>query len=217
MVYGVAACSRIQPQPDPSAPVLTLIRNSTGMGDTTGSWFITNPEISDFTICHGNTCRYISRTSLNDTEWNPVSGLFSTPANTPAGERERVRKAVALLEAVVGEKTGTSNDKAENFKGMGESGQMDCVDESTNTSVYLILLQNAGLLHWHTVDRRASRGLLSLQPPHFTAVLREKQSSERYAVDSWFLDNGEPPYIVPLSVWKGGWKPGFGAESVIGK
>ena len=148
MVYGVAACSRIQPQPDPSAPVLTLIRNSTGIGDTTGSWFITNPEISDFTICHGNTCRYISRTSLNDTEWNPVSGLFSTPANTPAGERERV---AGSTEAGVRAR-GTS---------IGSARPWLCWRQLSGKKPELQMIKRKTLKEWV----RAARWIASMNPP----------------------------------------------------
>jgi len=84
---------------------------------------------------------------------------------------------------------------------------MDCVDESTNTMVYLTMLQNSNLLHWHTVEHRVSRGIMSFQLPHFTAVIRDGESGIKYAVDSWFLDNGQPPFIVPIDEWQAGWKP----------
>ena len=208
LVLGFSAgCGDIRPSSGSDAPAIKLVRNRKDMGDMSGALFISHPVYSDFSVCHGHTCRYISRTSLDDDEWKTVTDLFNIPSSSPADERERVRVAVARLETLIGTKVGTSNDKAENFEGIGESGQMDCVDESTNTSVYLTMLQNARVLRWHAVDHRVSRGLLGLQAPHFTAVLREKHNNKRYAVDSWFLDNGEPPYIVPLSLWKKGWKP----------
>jgi hypothetical protein len=43
--------------------------------------------------------------------------------------------------------------------------------------------------------------------PHTTAVIEETASGDRYAVDSWFLDNGQPPYIARLEVWKAGGAP----------
>jgi len=43
--------------------------------------------------------------------------------------------------------------------------------------------------------------------PHTTAVIQEKSNFEKYAVDSWYQDNGEDPFIVPLANWKAGWKP----------
>ena len=87
---------------------------------------------------------------------------------------------------------------------------MDCVDEANNSTVYLSMLQNDGLLLWHRVGPRISRGLSRMLPPHFTATIVEDESGARFAVDSWFRDNGEPPYIVSLPDWRHGWTPDTG-------
>jgi hypothetical protein len=64
------------------------------------------------------------------------------------------------------------------------------------------------LLVWHAPHGLAHRGLLLIGGwPHTTAVMRERESGEAFAVDSWFLDNGEPPYIVSLAEWREGWRP----------
>ena len=39
---------------------------------------------------------------------------------------------------------------------------------------------------------------------HWAAIIRDTRDDRRYAVDSWFLDNGEPPYVQPLEDWKSG-------------
>jgi hypothetical protein len=59
----------------------------------------------------------------------------------------------------------------------------------------------------HRVDQRATRGWFILGWPHTTAVVSETGSDVQWAVDSWFLDNGEPPFILPLDVWRNGWEP----------
>ena len=82
---------------------------------------------------------------------------------------------------------------------------MDCIDEATNSTVYLRLLKNAGLLHFHSQAYRLSRG--GLIRPHNTATIIEIESNTHYAVDSWFGHNGEQPVIIPLTLWKSGWKP----------
>jgi hypothetical protein len=84
---------------------------------------------------------------------------------------------------------------------------MDCIDESINTTTYLRMLEREQLLRWHTVEDRATRGWFIRGWPHTTAVIRDRKTGELYAVDSWFEDNGEPPHIVPLDKWKGGWDP----------
>ena len=133
--------------------------------------------------------------------------FFNSAENTSEQEREQIRATIGMVEDIVGKKTGTTNDKGKNFQGLELERQMDCIDESTNTTVYLTMLQGDILLHWHVVDYRTSRGIFSHQAPHFTAVIRDTQSDVRYAVDSWFLDNGKPPFIVPLDIWEMGRKP----------
>lgn len=107
--------------------------------------------------------------------------------------------------------TGTWRDKGGTFNG-GE-GQMDCIDESINTTLYLTMLQKFGLMRLHRVEDRATRGWFLAGWPHTTAVIseiamnRENGTYRLWAVDSWFLDNGEPPFILPLETWKAGWEP----------
>ena len=84
---------------------------------------------------------------------------------------------------------------------------MDCVDEATNTSVYLRMLENAGVLTWHTTASRMSRGIFQGQAPHNTATMIDTQTQIRYAVDSWFYENGKAPVIINLDKWMSGWEP----------
>ncbi|MGD8742597.1 MAG: hypothetical protein PVH46_04175 [Granulosicoccaceae bacterium] len=111
------------------------------------------------------------------------------------------------MEQIIGEKTGTDIDRAGTFEHLGEEGQLDCIDESTNTTFYLMMLVNDGLIRWHSVEDRSSRGFFLRGWPHTTAVIRDRHSDTQYAVDSWFLDNGKPPYIIPLEKWEDGWEP----------
>ena len=87
--------------------------------------------------------------------------------------------------------------------GAGQPGQLDCISESRNTTTYLRLLEAEGLLQWHTVEERQVRHPLIFNV-HWSAVIRERTSGERFAVDSWFLDNGKPPFIQPLEDWLSG-------------
>lgn len=168
--------------------------------------FIAHPRPEHFSICYGYTCAEVDYLSLKHDQWAIISQLL-TDAQTPEQELQAIRAAVARLEKISGELTGTDQDRGRNLSGWGLSGQMDCIDESTNTTVYLTMMQVQGLLRWHTVEPRVSRGLGSLQAPHFTAVVRQIETRQLYAVDSWFLDNGEPPFVVPLAEWKSGWQP----------
>jgi len=96
------------------------------------------------------------------------------------------------------------------FNASGDPTQQDCVDEATNTTSYLMFLQSRGLLKHHTVDAPMAkgnllRGTLRGTPvaywPHWTAVLKENDDGQRYAVDSWIYENGENPAVVKIEDW----------------
>jgi hypothetical protein len=38
--------------------------------------------------------------------------------------------------------------------------------------------------------------------PHVTAVLTEKKTGEKWAVDAWTSGYGQAPEILPLTVWQ---------------
>ena len=204
--FFVTGCSPDVTKPD-EAPPVSPIRYVKDISDAKKSLFIEYPSPERFSICYGHTCRYIVDVNLSETEWRSIEKIFQNSDKSPAQEREQIQQAIGILEIIVGEKTNTSADRGGNFDGFGYQGQMDCVDESTNTTVYLTMLQNRGLMKLHQVSSRTSRGIFSLQAPHFTAVIRENESDNKFAVDSWFLENGKPPFIVPLAEWKVGWEP----------
>lgn len=155
-----------------------------------------------FFSCTDYHCDEGRTVQLNEAQWQPVRELFSATASA-AGERQQLRRAIAQLEQTVGAITGTWRDLAENVAGAGLPGQLDCIAESKNTTTYLKLLDDTGLLKWHSVEDRAIRHPLIFNV-HWSAVIRDTGSGQRYAVDSWFLDNGQPPYIQPLEAWKSG-------------
>lgn len=172
---------------------------------------LTDPEPARMSVCHGNGCLYLAPVGLAPMQWQQLVALFHPQPDNAAAEREALRRAIAQMELFVGEMTGTWQDKGGTFNGGG--GQMDCIDESINTSLYLTLLQKYGLMRHHRVVDRATRGWFIGGWPHTTAVIEELAavpgSAHRrlWAVDSWFLDNGEPPFILPLELWKSGWDP----------
>ncbi len=207
LLISLVACSHA---PATHSPITTVEKPDTSkVSNISKPTFIGLPAPTDFSICHGHTCAEYAYVSLDNTEWSQIQSLFSPVAKTAEQEREQIRQAVAQLERLVGLKAGTANDKGKNTTGLGLTGQMDCIDESTNTTVYLRMMQNDGLLQWHQQASRVSRGFFSglFQMPHSTAVIRENNSEQAFAVDSWFLDNGQAPFIVPINDWQDGWTP----------
>ena len=75
-----------------------------------------------------------------------------------------------------------------------------CIDESTNTFQYLYALQKRGLFKWHEVAGKKRRIVWLFT--HWSALIRDTTENQLYVVDSWYLDNGEPPYIQKLEDWE---------------
>lgn len=168
---------------------------------------ITSPTPSAFSLCSDHDCESLTQLGLTTAQWNSIRSLFIPPAKTPELERKLVASAIAQFEKLAGKMTGTDRDIGGTFPAMGKEGQLDCIDESINTTTYLRILSSAGLLKWHSIEDRASRGLFIFQWPHSSAVIRDTRTNSLYAVDSWFHDNGHPPVIIRLDIWKRGWKP----------
>lgn len=171
-----------------------------------------NPE--EFQHCRGYGCAIRDRVSMTNNEWKQAAKFFKK-AKTPEQERAAISKAVGWFEENVGEKTGTSGDMPGTFGKVGKY-QLDCVDESTNTTIYLSVLEQKKLLKFHKVSRPTSRSPLTGLAggrfwPHFTAVIYDTTTGEPYAVDSWFRSNGRPADIVTMKEWLYGWGPDIAA------
>jgi hypothetical protein len=164
-----------------------------------------------FQVCTDFHCDRTVPATLTAAQWQQVRALFRAPSNTPAQERAAIRGAIALLEELTGRSTGTWRDRGRNDLLDGRRGQLDCIAESKNTTTYLRLLERAGLLRWHRVEHRALRRRW-LVSNHWSAVIREYPGEARFAVDSWYRDNGDPPCIQPLAQWRKGHYPAACAE-----
>jgi hypothetical protein len=189
-----------------SAP--TLAFNSGYQGLVRDYDFVERPNPQAFSVCYKHSCAQVDVIGLSAAQWQGVRALFPDPAATPEQERRRIAQALAYLEREVGPLIDAEHDRGGNLKGfLGDGNQLDCVDESSNSTTYLTLIEQDGLLHWHQTDERATRGFIIFGWPHTTATIRDRQSGERWAVDSWFHDNGRPPEILPLAKWRDGWSP----------
>lgn len=156
------------------------------------------PEIL---ICYNYSCNRTAHVRPAIEDWSRVADQFKPAARSPVEERHMIRRAIAMLEQIAGEQTPTFRDRGRNPIVDDWPGQMDCIDESTNTVRYLDVLQQRGLLHWHSVVERAYRAPYLLDQ-HWAGQIVELQTDNRYVVDSWHLDNGKPPYIQALSEWR---------------
>lgn len=161
------------------------------------------PENNTVSVCHGYGCTRVTRVHFSTAEISQIKSIMAAGKASPEAERRAVANAVAYLEQRVGPVTGTSSDR--DYRDLGSGGdpsQMDCIDEASNTTSYLLLLRQNGLLRHHSIAHPVSKGfLINFVYPHFTAVLVENSGGARFAVDSWVFTNGEKPIVTPLDTW----------------
>lgn len=169
------------------------------------------PTLEAFDVCFGGGCAEVRRVALNQDEWQKVCAVFEATAETASlnaeSERMRIAIAIGLLESIVGAKVGTSTDRAGTFNNAKFPGQLDCNDEAINTTTYMQLMRHYGLVKLHESEDTRTRNFFINGWPHSTAVIHEIATGKRFAVDSWFYDNGMPATIVPFEVWKAGYIP----------
>ncbi|PWK65931.1 hypothetical protein [Aminobacter sp. AP02] len=153
-------------------------------------------------ICHGYSCAFRSRLDLGPNDAKRFASILASGKASPQAERAAIAKAVSYFETRSQQVTGVRDQPKSEFGASKVRGQMDCVDESTNTNSLLRYLEARGLLKYHKVEAKTSRGfLLDGRYPHWTAVIRAPDGV-KWVVDSWYAPMGGAPDIIPLSDWK---------------
>ena len=152
-------------------------------------------------VCHGYSCKYRSKLTLGAADTRRFASILAAGQKSPQAERAAIARAVSYFESRTRAVTGVRDEPQSKFGASGVRGQMDCVDESTNTRALLLYLEKRRLLRHHTVARNASRGFfLDGRYLHNTAVIRDARGV-KWAVDSWYAPMGGAPDILPLSQW----------------
>ena len=152
-------------------------------------------------LCHGFECFFRDRVEFSDNDILALREIMSD-AKTAEEERAAVQKAIQWFERKAGEEVGTKDDLGGLNFFSGTKGQQDCIDESTTTTNFLVMLSKNGLLNHHTVGSVHARGFfLDGRYPHATATLTESFTQKDWAIDTWVRDNGEPAVIMPLNDW----------------
>ena len=156
--------------------------------------------LPEFVHCYDFGCKSRQPVRFDAAQWERIGALFVPAPADAATERQAIRRAIALMERYSGAIAGTAADKAGNAHDYALPRQQDCIDESTNTWQYLVALDELGLLRHHAADLKYRR--IVWLATHWTAAVIERASGRRYAVDSWYRDNGELPFIQPLDDWR---------------
>jgi hypothetical protein len=189
--------------------VLLLSLNATAAVTDITRIYLQVPTLNGFEVCTGGGCAEIKHVSLNNEAWKKIADIFTDTGTAPDAKQERklIAEAIGELEKIIGAKTGTTTDRAGTFGSSNYPGQLDCNDEAINSTTYMRLMRQHGLIRLHEVEDMRTRNFFFSGWPHSTAVIHEIKTGGRYAVDSWFYDNGFPATIVPFSLWKSGYIP----------
>ena len=153
-------------------------------------------------VCHGYGCRYTTPVTFSEAELATITAPLQATLADPGQERAALALSVQAFEEIVGRRVGTGSDRGKTQIGGGDKSQMDCIDEATNTTSLLLMLESRGALRRHKVMHPVARGFfLDGRYPHATAVLGETSGDEKWAIDSWPDDNGEPPVVQRVDLW----------------
>ena len=178
-------------------------------------------------ICYNYGCVREEPVSYRSATLDELSARLAA-AGGAARERELLAEAVGRLYRLAGEQLPVAADRRGNYLDGGVDGRMDCIDHSTSTTRMLRLLESRGALRFHRVSEPGRRTWFIFQ--HFSAVIEELAPAcgscmedgmaveepdggeapppgKRYAVDSWFVDNGEAAIVLPLAEWLNGGGP----------
>lgn len=172
------------------------------------NWNVHNYSSKGFDHCKGYGCRLIDHVQLDKKSWRTIDSHFRRTPKNAKEERARLKPVIGAFERIVGPITGTDTDVRDTFYKLGDD-QLDCVDESVNTTTYLLMLQERGHIKFHEIEQPTARPILLAgnRWPHQAAVIRDKETQARYVVDSWFEDSGADAYVVPVKEWRHGWSP----------
>ena len=79
--------------------------------------------------------------------------------------------------------------------------ELDCIDETVNTTKYLNFLNQKGLLKFHDVGKPIHKNIGHGAYPHNSATVIEIETGDIYVIDSYIYKNGQPPNIRMLESW----------------
>lgn len=179
---------------------------SQSKGDAQG-WYGSHdgiaPKRAKVYICHGFGCAYKTPVNYSSKDLNRIRNILATGRSSPAAERKAIARAVQWQEQRVAAQVGSQNDVGgfdpENSR---KRGQMDCIDETSNTTSLLLIAEKHGYLKHHYVSSPVARGFfLDGRYPHATATVTEKSARKVYAIDSWVRGNGARPDVLQLETW----------------
>lgn len=161
-----------------------------------------NASPKEFIYCHGYSCSQKTLFGFTAREWKSVQKIFKKKPKSAEAEREKIGQAIAKMETIIGKAIGTDEDLPKAPIKKSSDNELDCVDETINTTKLLGFLEKDGLLKFHTVGNPAYKGLfVNGVYPHNTATVIEVETGHIYVIDSYIYKNGAPPNIRDIDSW----------------
>ena len=161
------------------------------------------PSANSMTVCYGFVCRRRQAIDFSATDRKALAQIMASGRANAAAERAAVQKAVVWFDRRVGPIIGTTIRIARaDFRHGADKTNFDCWDTTRNATSLLLLMQQWGLLKYHSVGDPHYRGnVLVLQTPHNTAVLVERATGVEWSVDMWTRAYAQTPEVMPIPEW----------------
>ena len=176
---------------------------SSGIAQLYTSVSIYPPTAKSMTVCYGFVCRRREILDFTPGDRAALTRILAGGRASAAAERQAVQKAIVWFDRRMGPIIGTNKRVAKaDFRAGDDKHNFDCWDTTRNTTSVLLVLQDWGLLKFHTVGNPHYRGnTLVLQTPHNTAVLVEKASHVEWVVDMWPRGYAQLPDVMTVEQW----------------
>jgi hypothetical protein len=155
------------------------------------------PKGDTVMVCHAYGCKEQTKFTFTPADIAEISALMARVRRDDSAfeERRAMAYAIAWMERRVAPVAGTATDRpGMDFGGSGVSSQQDCVDEATNTTSYLLVLDRHGLIKHHRIDRPFAKDSIN-RWTHWAALIEEKGTGARFAIDASSGPNGDNPTV----------------------
>ena len=164
---------------------------------------INPPSASEMTVFSGFVCRRRAILDFSAADRKALAQILASGKANAAAERAAIQKAVVWFDKRMGPEIGTSTRVARaDIRNRADANNYDCWDSTRNVSSLLLVLQEWGLFKHHTVGNPRYRGnLFTMQLPHNTAVIVEKESRIEWSVDMWTTKYLQPPDVMLVEQW----------------
>ena len=176
---------------------------SRAVADLYSSVSIYPPSATQMTVCYGFVCRRRYTLDFGAGDRAALTAIMASGRANAAAERAAVQKVVVWFDRRMGPILGTNKRVAKaDFRFRDDAHNYDCWDTTRNTTSLLLVLQQWGLLKFHSVGDPKYRGnALVLQTPHNTAVLLDRATKVEWAVDLWPRGYLQPPDVMTVAKW----------------